>query len=70
MITLLAIKNGKSYFRFKGDRYYSCDFAKASVFPADQAKKVEKYCATIQNDGLVKASIVQLTITETPYTKE
>ena len=68
MITLLAIKAGDDYFRFKDDRYHSCPFSKASVFPVDQVDKVKAHLSILKNDGIVEPLIVQLTITEKPYT--
>ena len=68
MITLLAIKSGDDYFRFKDDGYHFCPFSKASVFPVDQADKVRAHLSRLKDDGIVEPLIVQLTITEKPYT--
>ncbi len=67
MDVLLTIKSGNDYFRFAGQDYAACSFAKASVFPPDQIDTVRAHLAALKKDGIADARIVQLTITETVY---
>ncbi len=68
MIKLLTLKVGKDYIRQLDDGYQLCNMNKASVYPLEQIATVRLLEEDILKDGM-KPQLVQLTITEEPYTE-
>ena len=61
---LLIIKSSLDYIRFKEDAYLTVNLDKASVFPMDQIKIVQRHVARLREQGFAGVCIKKLVLTE------
>ncbi len=70
MQKLFILKDKADYFRFTEQGYTRCSLQKASVYPLSGLEKVKQLLEQLHADGVEKAQIFVLTITEELYEEE